>query len=107
MIARIWHGTTRAAHYDEYLDFLRARAIPDYRGVEGNRGVYIMRRLEGERAHFLLLTYWDSREVIARFAGVDIDKAKYYPEDQAFLLEFEPFVTHYEVAAAVAPGPGA
>ena len=31
----------------------------------------------------------------------DIEKAKYYDEDQDFLLEFEPTVTHYEVCAAV------
>ena len=27
----------------------------------------------------------------------DIEKAKYYPEDDEFLLEFEPRVVHYEV----------
>ncbi len=100
MIARLWHGLTRAAHYDEYLDFLRARAIPDYRSTAGNRGVQILRRLDGQQAHFLIITYWDSSDAIARFAGTDVNRAKYYPEDQAYLLEFEPTVTHYEVAAS-------
>jgi hypothetical protein len=27
-----------------------------------------------------------------------VDKAFYYPEDKDFLLEFEPTVSHYEVA---------
>jgi hypothetical protein len=31
------------------------------------------------------------------FAGEDVEKAKYYPEDDGFLLEFEPRVVHYEV----------
>jgi hypothetical protein len=31
------------------------------------------------------------------FAGDDIEQAKYYPEDQNFLFEFEPRVVHYEV----------
>jgi heme-degrading monooxygenase HmoA len=101
MIARLWHGVTRAADYDAYLDFLRARAIPDYRSIDGNRGVYILRRLEANQAHFLIITYWDSYEAIARFAGADMARAKYYPEDQEYLLEFEPTVTHYEVAAAL------
>ncbi len=31
------------------------------------------------------------------FAGADVEKAKYYPEDAEFLLEYEPRVVHYEV----------
>ncbi len=101
MIARIWHGVTPGAKADEYLDFLRKRAIPDYRSVEGNQSVYILRRVEGDVAHFLTLTLWESVEAVQRFAGSDFEKAKYYPEDKAFLLEFEPTVTHYEVFRAL------
>jgi hypothetical protein len=32
-----------------------------------------------------------------RFAGRDIDRAKYYDFDKDFLLELEPTVRHYEV----------
>ena len=97
MIARIWHGATRARDADRYLEFLRRRAIPDYQSVGGNRGVYLLRRIDGEQAHFLTLTFWDSRAAIAGFAGKPIERAKYYPEDKDFLREFEPTVTHYEV----------
>ena len=51
----------------------------------------------GNKAHFLLLTLWESEDAIKRFAGSNIEKAKYYPEDELFLLELEPTVTHYEV----------
>jgi len=34
---------------------------------------------------------------VKRFAGEEVDKARYYPEDREFLLEFEPTVIHYEV----------
>ena len=37
-------------------------------------------------------------EVIVGFAGEDIDAAKYYPEDDKYLIERENFVTHYEVS---------
>ena len=43
------------------------------------------------------MTYWDSRDAIAAFAGADIEVARYYPEDEAFLLEFEPTVQHFEL----------
>ena len=97
MIARIWHGRTRAADAGRYLEFLKQRAIPDYKSVRGKQGVYLLRRVEGDKAHFLTLTFWESRQAIEDFAGADIERAKYYPEDKDFLLEFEPTVSHYEV----------
>ena len=42
----------------------------------------------------------ESHEAIRAFAGEDLEKARYYPEDADYLLELEPTVTHYEVAAA-------
>jgi heme-degrading monooxygenase HmoA len=100
MILRMWHGMTKAADAAEYLRFLEARAIPDYRSVPGNLGVQVLHRLEGDRAHFLTVSWWESREAIAGFAGSDIEIAKYYPEDRRFLLEFERTVTHWEVTGA-------
>jgi len=104
MLVRMWHGMTRAEDAPEYLRFLEARAVPDYRSVPGNLGVQILHRLEGARAHFLTVTWWESRAAIAAFAGEDIELAKYYPEDSRFLLEFERTVTHWE-AAGIAGAP--
>ena len=103
MIARIWHGMTPAAKADEYVEYLNRTGVPDYRAVEGNLGVYVLRRIEGERAHFLTLTFWDSVDSIKRFAGEDYEKARYYPEDEDFLLEFEEKVTHYDVMFSASP----
>ena len=96
MIARIWHGTTPAEKSDEYLEYINKTGIPDYRATAGNSGAYILRRIEGDIAHFITFSIWDSIESIKRFAGEDHEKARYYPEDANFLLEFEPTVTHYE-----------
>jgi heme-degrading monooxygenase HmoA len=100
MIVRMWHGRTAAHHADAYLAFLEERAIPDYRRIPGNAGVWLLRRIEGDVAHFITMTHWTSREAIAAFAGEDIAVAKYYPEDRDFLLEFEPTVVHYEICAS-------
>ena len=97
MIARIWHGVTEAAKADEYLDYLNETGVPDYRGTEGNRGVYVLRRIEDEEAHFLTLSFWDSMDDVKRFAGAEPESAKYYPADERFLVDFEPTVGHYEV----------
>lgn len=99
MIARLWHGRVRAEQADAYEAFLAGRAIPDYTGVAGNRGVRILRRDADDAVHFVTLSFWDSEEAIRAFAGDDLLKAKYYPEDAGFLLEFEPRVVHYSVTA--------
>lgn len=97
MIARIWHGVTPKAKADEYGEYLNKTGVTDYQATAGNRGVHVLRRVDGEQAHFLILTFWDSIEAIKEFAGEDIEKARYYPEDQDYLLEFEEKVAHYEV----------
>lgn len=99
MIARIWHGRTKAEDYEAYTDFLKSRAIPDYSGTEGFLRLVFLRRLQGDEGHFTLITFWENLEVIKNFAGQDYEKAKYYPEDKAYLLEFAEKVTHYEVFA--------
>ncbi|MBE1158805.1 antibiotic biosynthesis monooxygenase [Dyella acidiphila] len=102
MICRIWHGRTTRARADEYAHFLQQRAIPDYRSVPGNLDVAILRREDGDVTHFLTVTHWTGEQAIRAFAGDDLLKAKYYPEDAEFLLEFESNVQHYEVIAAQA-----
>jgi len=97
VIARIWHGRTEAAKAEDYLRFLKERALPDYRRTAGNRAAYVLRRIDGPTAHFLTLSFWDSQDAIRGFAGQDIERARYYPEDRGFLLDFEPTVAHYEV----------
>ncbi len=97
MIVRTWHGTVPTSKSEAYRNFLNERAIPDYQSVKGNLGVYILERHEGEVTHFITLTFWDSLETIRGFAGDEIEVAKYYDEDQDFLIEFEPNALHYEV----------
>jgi heme-degrading monooxygenase HmoA len=97
MIARIWHGATPAAQAGAYYRILQRTGLPDYRKTPGNRGVVVLRKIENEQAHFLLVSYWDSMAAIEAFVGADTARARYYPEDDGFLLEKEPFVQHYEV----------
>jgi heme-degrading monooxygenase HmoA len=99
MIARTWHGMVAAERADEYQTYLEQTGLPDYRATPGNRGVWVLRRTEGNRAHFLLVSLWESIDAIRAFAGDDVEQARYYPEDEDFLLELEPRVTHYEVVA--------
>jgi heme-degrading monooxygenase HmoA len=96
MITRIWHGKTKKADADRYLSFLQEKGVQDYLITPGNTGVRIWRRIENDVAHFWTVSTWADSESITAFAGEDINKAVYYPEDRDFLLEFEPTVAHME-----------
>jgi heme-degrading monooxygenase HmoA len=99
MIARFWRGITLKSKADAYFEYLEKTGLKDYRATEGNRGVYVFRRNENDRAVFLLMSLWESYDAIKRFAGPNYEKAVYYPEDEKFLLELEPNVVHYEILA--------
>jgi len=103
MIARTWHGRVPTAKADDYHALLLRTGVADCTATPGNRGVYLLRRAEGDVTHYVLTTLWDSYDAVRRFAGDGYERARYYPEDDAFLLEREPFVTHYEVLLASAP----
>jgi heme-degrading monooxygenase HmoA len=97
MIARTWRGATRAEDAERYVEYLHATGIREYRETPGNQGVLALRRLDGERAEFLLVTLWDSMEAVRRFAGDDVERAVFYPEDERYLVERDERVRHYEV----------
>ena len=98
MIARIWRGMTAASNADEYLDYLRQTGLKEYHDTEGSRGVFVLRRIQGEHCEFVMISLWDSMDAVRRFAGENAEIAKYYPQDTHYLLELEPHVRHYEVA---------
>jgi len=97
MIARIWHGVTLECKSAEFFAYIRGTGEKDCRSTPGNCGVYVLRRVEDGKAHFLFVSLWDSVESIKRFAGSDYEKAVYCPEDEKFLIELEPKVVHYDV----------
>ena len=99
MIARIWHGKTHVKHYEEYTEFMKSVAIPDYKKTKGFVKLIFLRRIEQDVAHFDLITFWEDIEVIKNFAGEEYETAKYYPKDKEYLLEFEKKVKHFEVFA--------
>lgn len=89
MIARTWHGRTSLEDADAYEQFMKERAAPDYASIPGLIRTVFTRRDEGDVTHFLLITFWETIDAVALFAGVDPSKAKYYPEDDKYLLEKE------------------
>ena len=97
MIVRTWHGRTRFSDGDAYEAFMIERAAPDYGSVAGLENLFFTRRDEGDVSHFLLVTIWDSIDSVRNFAGENPEIAKYYPEDDGYLLEKEDYSHNYQV----------
>ena len=97
MIARMWHGRVPKEKAEQYHRYLLESGLSDYEKVNGNRGVFLLKNDENEITHYYTLTFWDDFDAIKRFAGEDYEKARYYPQDKDFLLEFEPTVQHFDM----------
>jgi heme-degrading monooxygenase HmoA len=100
VIAWTWRGAVRADDADAYLDYLEATGLKEYRETPGNRGVFALRRIEGERCEYLIVSLWDSLEAVKRFAGEEPERAVFYPEDDRLLVDRDLTSSHYEVVAS-------
>ncbi|MGH3655871.1 MAG: hypothetical protein ACRDUA_04355 [Micromonosporaceae bacterium] len=99
MIARMWRGWVRTEKITEYVDIVERTGMAGYRRTPGNLGAQLLTRdLGGGRTELITLSWWADLDDIRAFAGDDINAAKYYPEDDEFLLDRESTVAHFEVA---------
>jgi len=96
MIVRIWRGWTRPEDADTYADYILGTGIVEYKETPGNQGAYIVSREDGARTEFLTISFWDDLESIVGFAGDDINRAVFYPEDDRYLVDRETTVSHYK-----------
>lgn len=97
MIARTWRGWTDAKDSDAYLEYLHRTGLAAFRATPGNAGAYVLRRLVDGRAEFFMVSLWESEDAVRAFAGPDIAKAVFFPEDDQYLVEREMVVDHFDV----------
>lgn len=98
MIARIWRGWVSTDRADEYVKYIDRTGLSEYRQTPGNLGAEMWTRDLGDgRSEVTTLSWWDSLDAIRGFAGDDIERAVFYPEDDEFLVDREVVVTHHEV----------
>jgi heme-degrading monooxygenase HmoA len=98
MIARIWRGRVRSEDRAAYVDYIERTGMAEYRSTPGNQGAWMLARDLGDhRTEIVTLSFWSSRDAIRGFAGDDIERAVFYPEDDRYLVDRETTVTHYEV----------
>ncbi|HEY7044776.1 MAG TPA: hypothetical protein VH419_13990 [Nocardioidaceae bacterium] len=101
MIMRIWRGVVATDRTKAYVRYIEDTGLAEYLAVEGNRGAQMVTRdLADGRTEVMTVSWWDDLDSVRGFAGDDVEVAKYYPDDDEFLLERDDVVRHYVVAAA-------
>lgn len=99
VIARVWKGKFRTAEKAEAIAHTQRTGIEGYKRCAGNRGAWLLSRDLGDgTTEVVTLSFWESIESIREFAGDDIEKAVFYPEDDRYLVDRDLTVSHYEVA---------
>ena len=95
----MWRGWVRTAQAGDYVEIVERTGMSGYRSTPGNRGAQLLTRDLGDgRTEIVTLSWWTSLEDVKAFAGDEIDVAKYYPEDDAYLVDRDATVVHFEVA---------
>ncbi|MEO7208253.1 MAG: hypothetical protein ABI356_01535 [Steroidobacteraceae bacterium] len=96
-IMREWRAEVRLALKDEYVAYVRATGIVSYKQTPGNLGAIVATRdIDAERTEILTLSWWQDEASIKAFAGSNISRARYYPEDDRYLLTRPATVAHYD-----------
>jgi heme-degrading monooxygenase HmoA len=98
VILRRWSGRIRTADEADYVAYVKRTGGVNYVETPGNLGFQIVMRALGDGvSEVTTLSWWDSIESIKGFAGDRPEVARYYPDDDRYLLDRPPNVDHYRV----------
>ena len=98
----MWRGWVSSDRADDYVDYIDRTGLAAYRQTPGNLGAQMwVRDLGDGRSEVTTLSWWETLDHIRGFAGDDIERAVFYPEDDDYLIDREVTVTHHEVVRRV------
>ncbi len=97
MIERHWKGIARKERANEYIDHLRSDTFQEIKKIKGFISASILKRDASEGVEFLVITRWETLEVIKQFAGEKIETAVVPKLVQEIMIKYDKKVRHYEV----------
>ncbi len=101
-ILRMWRAEIRRALRTEYVAYVTATGLATYRSTPGNLGASIaVRDLDDERSEIVTLSWWTGSEALQAFAGHDFQRARYFPDDDRYLLSRPEQVLHYDASLSM------
>jgi hypothetical protein len=102
-IARIWRGRTPAAKADAYAAYLYEHGIKPLEALA--RGVQLLREDRAGESEFVTISYCDSVDAMAAFAGADPTRIRHLDRDAEFLVELPDRVQILEIVSTAGTGP--
>ncbi len=99
-VVRMWRGVVRTEDRDEYVAYIERTGMDEYRATPGNLDAWMLTRdIGGGLTEIVTVSRWETLDAIRGFAGDDIERAVFYPEDDRFLVERDVTVRHYSQVA--------
>jgi len=92
----MWRGWARSWDADAYARYLAATTIPRCRAAAGNRGVFLLRRGDGDRTEFVIIMLWDSLAAMRAFTGENGEPPPLPAGEARFLIGDAPDVVVYQ-----------
>ncbi|MGH8140004.1 MAG: hypothetical protein ACREVV_17650 [Steroidobacteraceae bacterium] len=98
VILRKWTGRIRTAERQDYVNYVVETGADEYEKTAGNLGYQILLRDLGDgTTEVTTLSWWRSMDAIRAFAGAEPEVARYYPQDDQYLLDRPRCVEHHMV----------
>jgi heme-degrading monooxygenase HmoA len=100
MVERVWSGRVASdAAASEYADYFGRVVVPELTAIAGYRGARLLRRRLPGIIEIVVVTTWDSLDVIRGFAGDDIERAVVHDEAAALFDDYDRTVRHFDVVS--------
>ena len=85
MISRSFKARATGDGARAYAAFFTTTLVPKLARIEGHLGALLLTRPDGGRMDITVLTFWESMDAVARFAGDSPDRAVVEPEARVLL----------------------
>ena len=103
MIARVWHGWTKAEDAEGYESHLKPELLPGLSKVKGFLGSHLLRRNVGDEVEFVTVIFWESLDALRVLAGPDYETAMIPEDRRRYLARFDGKAAHFEVVCSQKP----
>src|SRR4051812_23974554 len=97
MIARVWHGWTKAVNASDYEEMLPSEIFSGIasRKIKGYHGAELFITPDGDEVEFITLLRFDSMREVQVFPGADEAMPVIYPKAERLLIRMDERAKHY------------
>jgi heme-degrading monooxygenase HmoA len=100
MVERVWSARAKdRADAAAYAAHFQRVVIPELNAVAGYHGARLLQRDVPAGVEIVVVTTWESLDVVRGFAGDDIEQAVVHDEAAALFSDYDRTVRHFEIVS--------